>query len=240
MQKIPGLVLKMIKIQRRKIVTLALNILKILGATLLPYLLGSVSFPILVARLFGTKDIREHGSGNAGGTNVLRVVGKRAAAMALLLDILKCVAAIAFVKYILFNGAQYSGIAQCAAGLFCMLGHMFPVFFKFKGGKGVACAGGFMLIYNFWAAMILLTIFLAVSAISRYVSLGSIIAAAAMAPAVYFMTGGNLLEAILAGLLGLAIIFMHRGNIVRLAKGQERKFGAKKESNSEEPEIKKG
>ena len=142
------------------------------------YLLGSISFSVIISKKVAGFDVREKGSGNAGTTNVLRSVGKGAAAITLVCDILKGVVAvlIAFFAGKIVHGLDNSLLIQLA-GLFVILGHTFPVFFKFKGGKGIATSLGVLLITNWQIGLICLVFALILMALTRMVSVGSIAAA---------------------------------------------------------------
>jgi len=193
---------------------------------LLPYLIGSISFSIIVTYFISKKDIRSMGSNNAGGTNVMRSMGKTAGISVMVLDILKCTVAVMIIR-MLYGGND--PIFYCLAGLSCMLGHMFPLFFKFKGGKGVACGAGMVLAVDWRAFLILIGIFAIVLILSRYVSLASCLAAASYPISVFIFiiskTAYPVYAMLLAVLTGGMVIYMHRDNIKRLIKGTERRLG---------------
>lgn len=181
------------------------------------YFCGSIPFGLLITRMAGTADLRGIGSGNIGATNVLRTGRKDLAAGTLLLDALKGVAAVLIVRH----GA--TGVAPlCAAGG-AFLGHVFPVWLRFKGGKGVATFLGTLLALDWRAGCAFIVIWLLVAFATRYSSLSALVASAA-APIVLVLLGRNdvaILYAVLAALLW----FMHRANIMRLATGKETKIG---------------
>jgi acyl phosphate:glycerol-3-phosphate acyltransferase len=183
------------------------------------YLLGSIPFGLLLTLLTGGPDLRSVGSGNIGATNVLRTGKKGIAAVTLLCDALKGTAAVLIV-------AHYAGHeAALVAGLGAFLGHLFPVWLKFKGGKGVATYIG-VLIGLFWpGALIFIAIWLAVAALSRYSSLAALIASALTPLAMWFSGAQN--TALLFFLLTTLLWIMHRANIARLIAGSEGKIGAK-------------
>ena len=203
----------------------------ILFSVLCGYLLGSISFSIILSRLKYRDDIRRHGSGNAGMTNTLRTYGKLSAALVLAGDAAKG----ALAAWI---GLELGGpMTMYMAGLFAVIGHMFPVFFGFRGGKGVATAAGFILGSQPFLCLILAVVFALVVFFSRYVSLGSVTVAVLYPPLVVWMNRGHYWQAgmLLGDWLSLAcpflmaalVIWAHRGNIKRLLAGTENKLGQK-------------
>lgn len=194
---------------------------------LLAYLLGSISFSYGIVRVLKGIDIRTVGSGNAGATNVLRVAGRGPALLALLLDAGKGAAAVGVARLV-----EASPAVVAAAGAAAVLGHVYPLFFGLRGGKGVATAAGTLLTLVPWPTLAALVLFVLLVAWKRYVSLGSIAAAASFPPLV--LGGGRLglvprseLEADLYGSFFIAalVIWKHRANIGRLLAGTESKFG---------------
>ena len=181
------------------------------------YLCGSIPFGLILTRLAGTPDIRSIGSGNIGATNVLRTGRKGLAAATLLGDALKGTLAVLIVDH--FWGRELALIA--AAGAF--LGHVFPVWLGFKGGKGVATYIGLLLGLAWPAALAFCAIWLAVAAFTRYSSLAALVASGAMPVLLWSL--GMATEAALFALLTLLTWIMHRANIVRLAQGTEGKIG---------------
>jgi glycerol-3-phosphate acyltransferase PlsY len=182
------------------------------------YLLGSVPFGLLLTRATGGPDIRAIGSGNIGATNVLRTGRRGIAAATLLCDVLKGALAV-------FGAARYGTDAALAAGLGAFLGHLFPVWLKFKGGKGVATYIG-LLIGLYWpAALLFCAIWLAVAAVSRYSSLAALIASALTPLALWYFDLPSVAALFL--LLTVLLWVMHRANITRLLNGSEGKIGAK-------------
>ena len=214
-------------------------ILAILISAVLSYLLGSFNSSILVVRLLKHQDIREFGSHNAGLTNTLRCFGKGCAALTLVGDLAKGIVAVLLSKGIcklLGTGltAQHDvHFIGYIAGIFAILGHVFPIYYHFKGGKGVLVGVSVFLGIDWKVFLCLIVIFAVVLAISKYVSLGSIIAAACC-PVVTFLfqfwQRGDLpmwylwLNTGLAALMGAWVIYMHRTNIQRLKAGNENKF----------------
>jgi glycerol-3-phosphate acyltransferase PlsY len=188
----------------------------------LAYLLGSVSFSILVVRLFFRKDIREEGSGNAGATNVLRNHGAKAGVAVALLDVAKGAAAVGAMKWATADPAWLS-----AAAFAVVLGHVFPAFFRFRGGKGVATTVGAFLVLAPGATAVVIGLFALVVAATRYVSLGSILAATALPPVALYLFHSPDPVALAAGATALLILFKHRENLRRLASGTERRLGGK-------------
>jgi glycerol-3-phosphate acyltransferase PlsY len=190
-----------------------------LAAFVFGYLLGSIPFGLVFTRLGGTQDIRQIGSGSIGATNVLRTGRKGLAAATLLADVLKGVAAV------LLAGWWFGPDAGLVAGAAAFVGHLFPVWLKFKGGKGVATGLGVLLVVSWKAALVAALIWIIVAAASRYSSLASLIASAA-APVILWFIGAPT-EALMFVLLALLTLFMHRANIARLANGTEGKIGQK-------------
>ncbi len=201
------------------------------GVVLASYLVGSLSFAVIVSRLMGLSDPREYGSKNPGATNVLRSGSKKAAILTLLLDAVKGWLPVAMV---LTFGAPHGLGADVAAlaGLAAFLGHLYPVFFGFVGGKGVATAVGVLVGVNCWLALATVGTFAIVVFFSRYVSLASMVAAM-FAPVLYVFGDGVAWQSAKAEVLSLAVmalllVWRHRENINRLLAGTESKLGAKK------------
>jgi acyl phosphate:glycerol-3-phosphate acyltransferase len=188
------------------------------------YLLGSIPFGIILTRIFGGKDVREHGSGNIGAANVSRVAGPVAGVLTLILDATKGAAAV----WLAGEFTEHNASAMILAGLGALLGHCFPVWLKFKGGKAVATALGVFLELCPMAALAALVVFVLVVAFWRYVSLGSLSAAAAMPLLVYFLWApGHAppLVITLGTLFAAALIFYkHDANLQRLVDGTEPKY----------------
>jgi glycerol-3-phosphate acyltransferase PlsY len=183
------------------------------------YLLGSIPFGIVITRLAGTQDIRAIGSGNIGATNVLRTGRKGLAAATLLADILKGTVAVLLMAW--WCGRDCGLLA--GAGAF--LGHLFPVWLKFKGGKGVATFLGVLLALSWQGVLVFGAIWLALAAATRFSSLASIAACAAIP--IYFWITADAKAVLLFLLLAVLAIVMHRGNIMRLMQGTEGKIGQK-------------
>lgn len=196
---------------------------------LIPYLLGSINPAIIFSRLFFKEDIRDHGSGNAGTTNTLRTYGKRMAALILFLDFLKAVISVVIGGLIL--PSQLGGGA--IAGIFVILGHSFPIYYKFRGGKGVACLAGVVLMLSPISFAILISLFVAIVAMTKYVSLGSIMCVM-LWPVVHNAFYPTRPWTTIGAIVIMAIIvFMHRENIKRLLSGKESKISFKKKKREE-------
>jgi acyl phosphate:glycerol-3-phosphate acyltransferase len=185
---------------------------------LIAYLIGSIPFGVIVTRLAGAGDLRAIGSGNIGATNVLRTGRKGLAIATLLLDVLKGALPV-------WLAGRYGPDMAIVAGLGAVLGHCFPVWLKFRGGKGVATALGVMLVLTPLVALLAGLVFIAATAISRYVSLGSMLGAVAACVVAYLL--GHVQAAELYLVLTLLIIAKHAGNIRRLCAGTENKLGAR-------------
>lgn len=193
-------------------------------AIALSYLIGSVSFSILFARWLRKIDIRQHGSGNAGATNTLRVLGKGPAIAVLLLDALKGVIAVLIGQAVV---SGYAGWVPVLCGLAAIAGHNWPIYFRFKGGKGIATTVGTMATLYFLPLLISGILAIAIIALTRYVSLGSIVLAL-MLPILYLAFGAN--ASLVWGGVAVAILALvrHRKNISKLLNGTENKIGGPK------------
>jgi glycerol-3-phosphate acyltransferase PlsY len=185
----------------------------------LGYLLGSIPFGLILTRLAGTPDIRTIGSGNIGATNVLRTGNKALAALTLIGDALKGTAAVLIVRYV------FGDEASLAAALGAFVGHIFPVWLGFKGGKGVATYIGLLIALAWPAAITFGLVWLAVAAVTRYSSLAALLASAVSAFVAWFAEDAR--TAALLGFLTLLLWVMHRPNIMRLLNGTESKIGQK-------------
>ena len=201
---------------------------------LVAFVIGSVNFSIIFSKKFAGFDVREKGSGNAGATNMLRSVGKKAAILTLLGDALKGVVAILFAIIVgaIAKSADKSLLVQIA-GILVVVGHTFPVFFGFKGGKGVATSLGVLLMTNWKIGLICLVFALVLMAVTRMVSLGSIGAAVLFPVLVLFIhTNFTISEGssyfIYSIILAAIVIFNHRTNIQRILNGTENKLSFKK------------
>ena len=200
----------------------------VLLCAIVPYLFGSINTAIIISRKVYGEDIRNFGSGNAGMTNMHRTYGMKAALMTLAGDCAKQIASIFFASFLYGREGAY------LAGLFCMLGHIAPIYYKFKGGKGVLTAATMILFLNPVVFLIIFAIFILVVAVSRYISLGSILSAFAYPGVLYMymsfevgkgkLHGVEAFPMIAAVIISFIVIFMHRSNIARLANGKENKL----------------
>ncbi|WP_298832473.1 glycerol-3-phosphate 1-O-acyltransferase PlsY [uncultured Piscinibacter sp.] len=194
-------------------------------AALAAYLIGSLSFAVIVSRVMGLNDPRTYGSGNPGATNVLRSGNKTAAILTLVFDALKGYVPVLLV--VIFGPAYGLGEGTAAlVGLAAFLGHLWPVFFRFKGGKGVATAAGVLLGLNPWLGAATLLTWVIIAAFFRYSSLAAIVAAA-FAPFYQLLIWGGGSTAMAVAVMGLLLIWRHSANIQKLLKGTESKLGQK-------------
>jgi len=202
-------------------------ILAVFGA----YLLGSIPFGFLVAKAKGI-DIRTAGSGNIGATNALRVLGKPAGIFVLLMDVLKGFAAVWLCTALVenFNLDANLETLRILAGIGAVLGHNFTCWLRFKGGKGIATTAGVYLALAPWALLVALVVFLLAILLTRYVSVGSILGAAALVATIWVMTPDNLFLGVVTTALGALAIYKHKSNIQRLMAGTENRLGRKKEA----------
>ncbi|UXH79652.1 glycerol-3-phosphate 1-O-acyltransferase PlsY [Roseateles amylovorans] len=194
-------------------------------AILAGYLIGSLSFAVIISRVMGLSDPRSYGSGNPGATNVLRSGNKAAAILTLLFDALKGYVPVVLV---LKFGAPFDMEEGTAAmvGLAAFIGHLWPVFFRFEGGKGVATAAGVLLAINPWLGLSVLLTWIVVAFLSRYSSLASL-AAAVCAPLFQMLIWDVGPELLAIGLMSLLLIWRHSANIKKLMAGTESKLGQK-------------
>ena len=198
------------------------------------YLIGSVNFSVILSKKMAGFDVREKGSGNAGTTNMLRSVGKKAAALTLICDVLKGIVAILIAMFIgwAFKVENQSLLVQIA-GIAVVLGHTFPIFFGFKGGKGVATSLGILIMSNWQIGLICLVFGVLLIALTRMVSLGSCSAAVLFPVLTLFITdhyivtqgSGYLIYSII---LAVIVLFNHRSNIKRIMAGKENRISFKK------------
>jgi acyl phosphate:glycerol-3-phosphate acyltransferase len=211
--------------------------LSLLWLPLAGYLLGSIPFGILLTRLFGGGDIRAAGSGNIGATNVTRVAGPIPGVLTLILDGLKGAAAV----WLAAHFSNYSATWMTASGVAALIGHCFPVWLKFRGGKGVATAAGMFLALCWPAAVCAILLFVIIVSFFRFVSLGSIAAAAAMPLLIYLLWVPHFsphlapppsvtMGAFAAAML---VVYKHDGNIQRLVEGREPRFSFTKDRDTE-------
>lgn len=224
-------------------------IVAILLTALLSYLLGSCNSAIIVGKLIQKKDIRDYGSHNAGLTNTLRCFGKGCAALTLIGDLGKGIVAVLLSKGLFhllqvgFTPAMDLQLVGCIAGIFAILGHVFPLYYGFKGGKGVLVGVSVFLVIDWRVFCILIGIFIIVLILTKYVSLGSIIASACC-PVVTFLMQHfraeplplwyQLVNTGMAALMAGWVIFMHRSNMERLRSGTENRFSFHRSSEQKQ------
>ena len=208
------------------------------GLILLSYLLGSIPFAVVVSRLMGLQDPRSFGSGNPGATNVLRTGNRKAAVLTLLGDAAKGWLAVALAAYASRRlGLPVELLAACAVAAF--LGHVYSVFLRFKGGKGVATALGVLLALEPWLALAVAGSWLIIAYASRYSSLASVVAAI-LAP-LYYVLGGDVAWALHPShafaivVISVVLLHRHRQNIARLLQGKESRIGEKKQAGPAQP-----
>lgn len=193
----------------------------LLAALVIGYLLGSIAFGIVLTRLSGGPDLRSIGSGNIGATNVLRTGNKKLAAATLIGDMLKGTVAVVLAAYLF--GSREAGLV---AGLGAFLGHLFPVWLNFRGGKGVATYLGILIGVKASIALVFAAIWLSTAYLTRYSSLSALIASL-LTPLLLWFWAGLPQAGLLMGVLSLLLWFMHRENIARLLSGSEGKIGQK-------------
>ena len=200
------------------------------------YLLGSLNFSFIIPKRLRSIDIREVGSKNAGATNVTRNLGKRVGMFCMIMDILKGSMAVMFgfiIHWAMLGAPVGANITMFCGGFFAIAGHVFPLYYKFKGGKGVATLGGAIIALDYRQAALLLVLFVLIIFISKMVSLGSVISASLYIPVIIVFELFNpkhtvnslIIRIVFAVLSASLIIFMHRENLERISKGTERKIG---------------
>lgn len=221
---------------------LLMSILCYIITALAAYALGSLNFAVIISKLKYNDDIRKYGSGNAGMTNMLRTYGKGDAALTFAGDMLKTMVSIV-IGMLLVGGV---GAGNYVAGFFAILGHVYPIYYKFKGGKGVVAAATTILMLDPRIFLILVTVFIVIVAISRYISLGSVVCAMLYPLLVYVVNktawlGMNgavreflYVSVIFAFVIGLFIIILHRKNIERLMTGKESKISLKSKKDKQQ------
>ena len=191
---------------------------------ILAYLLGSLSFAILLSRLTGNPDPRMSGSGNAGATNMLRLAGKKLAVLTLLGDLCK-----GFLPVLLANQLGLPLQQQAWIGVCAVIGHMYPLYFRFRGGKGVATAAGVLLALDPWLGLAVLGVWILIAYTLRYSSLSALVAAAT-APLIAFLLWGRDPHLAAVAIIAMALIAKHWPNLQRLMAGNEPKIGGKKKA----------
>ena len=207
------------------------------------YLVGSINAAVIISKFIAHDDVRDHGSGNAGMTNVMRTMGVLPGLLTLLIDsakgVLCCLLARLLVFPYVFGTLGFEFLrpeyAVYYCGILCLIGHIYPLFFGFRGGKGVATALGVLCVCQYQTALLALGVFLIVFLITRIISLGSIVASitlpafnAIFASRIDGVPNAVLVQCLLISVITVIIIFMHRANIVRLVHGEEKKLTVKK------------
>lgn len=209
--------------------------IRILIAIIAGYLFGCLNGSMMASHFIIKDDVRTHGSGNAGLTNFYRTYGARYALVVIACDMLKTVVAA------LIGGALFAPLGQrvlgvLIAGIACSLGHIFPVFFNFRGGKGILSGGTLLWFIDWRVGLVAWILFALLWALSRYVSLGSVTSAVSAPITTFFVFDGDPLYTILCLALTALVIWCHRGNIVRLVRGTENKFQWHKDAPKEKGE----
>ena len=191
---------------------------------LVSYLLGCFNGSVMTSHFIIRDDVRQHGSGNAGLTNFYRTYGARYALCVIICDMGKTVLACLIGGYLMHWVVGDWTLGLLIAGIGCELGHMFPVFFGLRGGKGILSGGVLVLLLDWRVALIAWGLFAMLWLTTRYVSLGSVAATASMPVSVFFLLGHNWLYTVLSAAVAALVIWCHRGNIQRLLSGTEKKF----------------
>ena len=203
------------------------------GIAVLAYFLGCFNGAVVVSRYILRDDVRNHGSGNAGLTNFYRTFGGPLTLVVILSDAVKAVVAVLFAMWIAGSiSPELITLSKYWAGLFCLLGHMFPVTFQFRGGKGILSGGTIALMMDWRVALVVWGGFLILAIATRYVSLGSCWAGLSFPFVTWFVYQDELIT-VLAVIIGGLILWKHRGNMVRIAKGTESKFALHKKKEAE-------
>jgi glycerol-3-phosphate acyltransferase PlsY len=200
----------------------------------LAYLLGSLSFAVIVSRVMGLDDPRTYGSGNPGATNVLRSGSRKAAIATLVLDALKGTVAVILAAQ-LAPRLGFGVGTVAAAGLAAFIGHLYPVFFRFQGGKGVATAAGVLLALNVWLGLLCLGTWLVVAVLTRYSSLAALVTAV-LAPVIDVVIWGPTLRTDAVAVMSLLLVWRHRANIGKLLAGTESKLGSRAKAAGPAPD----
>lgn len=196
---------------------------KVIFCIIISYLLGNISGGMIFGKLLFNKDIRDYGSKNAGTTNALRVFGIKAGALTFIVDVLKSLLAC-------FIGMKLLGLSGILlAGIFVVIGHNWPIFLNFKGGKGIASSFGFIMFLDYKIAIVAIIIFIIIVILTKYISLGSMLTTTLVLPISYIFFGYRNIYVLLTFLfLASLSIFRHNSNIIRLINGNENKINFKK------------
>ena len=209
-------------------------VISVFAVFIIGYLLGSLNFGVIISKIVYHDDVRKHGSGGAGATNMLRTYGKIPAALTFLGDGVKSALAVLIGAIFLGHNPMYAG--TYIGGMASVIGHAYPLYYKFKGGKGVASTFFMVLCTEPLIALICFVMFAAIVFGTKYISLGSIMCAMIYPLILYRMTGVPGMHVLIAIFLALLIVYLHRENIMRLINGKENKisFKKKKKDNGEE------
>ncbi|MEG2377976.1 MAG: glycerol-3-phosphate 1-O-acyltransferase PlsY, partial [Clostridia bacterium] len=197
------------------------------------YLLGSLNFSIIISKAVMKTDVREHGSKNAGSTNAYRLMGGKMTTFVMLGDVLKGVIAVLIGGLVFGELAHFGGYGKLAAGFAVVLGHVFPVYFKFKGGKGVLTAAAMLAVFDVRVLAVVFAVFVIVVILTRFVSLASVFAAAGVPISMFIFYGADPVYLTAGFVLGAFVIFLHRGNIKRLIHGEESRFTLNKKGKDD-------
>ncbi len=197
----------------------------LIGIAVVAYLCGCFNGAVIVSKYILRNDVRRHGSGNAGLTNFYRTFGGPLTLVVILTDVIKAVVAILVSVFLMgrFAGPEWVVLGKYWAGVFCLLGHMFPCMFKFKGGKGILSGGTIALMMDWRIALVVWGGFLVLAILTRWVSLGSIWAGASFPFATWFVYHDAAVT-LLAIFIGALVVWKHRGNLKRILRGEESKF----------------
>lgn len=219
------------------------TVLIIIATIIISYLFGSISFAVIISNYIAHKDIRNMGSGNAGMTNVMRTLGAKAGIITFLLDSLKGVLACVIAKYIVFDYLYEQTLNAwfCPTywgyicGIFCLLGHLFPIFFRFRGGKGVATCAGILLACNPMVFVIGISVFLIVFVFSKTISIASLFAVLSVVISTIFLTENtglpntDIIQIALVVIMAIIVVIKHKDNINRIKNGEEKPLEIHKE-----------
>lgn len=218
---------------------MALTVLRVAGVIAVAYLLGGIPFGVVIGRRFFGVDVSRHGSGNTGATNVFRVIGWKAAVPAALLDIAKGAVPTLLAIWLADPkwGVEWRDWFAIAAGMAAVLGHMYSPYRGLRGGKGIATAGGVILVLQPLLLALLLTLFAALIAIFRIVSVASILAAIAYPPLVWALYGDRPAFVIFAIVAAASVLWAHRSNIGRIFRGEEPRIDRKLSDYAKGPQA---
>ncbi len=207
------------------------GILALAGVAVSAYFLGCFNGAVIVSKYILHDDVRNHGSGNAGLTNFFRTFGGPLTLVVILCDVLKAILAVLLGCGVIGLAVNAPVLGKYWAAVFCLLGHMFPCMFGFKGGKGILSGGTIAIMIDWRLALLVWGGFLVLTLLTRYVSLGSVYAAAAFPFGSWFFVSHDPVIVALSILLGVLIVYMHRANIKRLLKGEENKLSFHKKKS---------